>query len=39
MKRAQTREIGSAFLELNRAPNDLHHVSTSKQFLNKGLRD
>ena len=35
MKRAQAHEIGAAFFELHRAPDDIDHVGTRQQLLNE----
>ena len=39
MKRAQTHEVGAAFFQLHMPANDVHHIGTRQQFLNKSLRD
>ena len=39
MERAQAHEIGAAFFELHIAPDDVHNVGPSQQFLDKSLGD
>ena len=39
VKGAKAHEIGTAFFQLHKAANDLHHIYAGYKFLNKRLRN